>query len=69
MPAAPNALAPDLMSADERLAEIVDILAAGLMRLPARKSTPLSRDSGESSLASWPGQRRHADDDQVGKAS
>ena len=46
----PNPLSPDRMSAPERLAEIAEILAAGLMRLRARKSTPLSPHSGESSL-------------------
>jgi len=45
-----NALKPDLMAADERLSEIAEILAAGLMRLWARQSTPLSADSGEGSL-------------------
>ena len=47
------------MSAAERLAEIADILAAGLIRLRARKSSPLSRDRGESSLDFSPDQRGH----------
>ena len=34
----------------ERLNEIAEILAAGLMRLRAEQSSPLSRDFGESSL-------------------
>jgi hypothetical protein len=34
----------------ERLAEIAEILAAGLMRLRARKSSPKSADCGEISL-------------------
>lgn len=34
----------------ESLAEIAEILAAGLMRLKARKSSGLSADPGESSL-------------------
>lgn len=38
------------MSSAERLAEIADILATGLIRLKSRKSTPLSADRGESSL-------------------
>ena len=46
----PNPLHPRYVSAAERLDEIADILAAGLIRLRARKSTPLSRDRGESSL-------------------
>ena len=44
-----SALHPARMSAAERLAEIAEILAAGLVRLRVRKSTPLSRDCGESS--------------------
>jgi hypothetical protein len=35
---------------NERLAEVAAILAAGLMRLLADKSSGLSADSGESSL-------------------
>lgn len=34
----------------ERLAEIAEILAAGLMRVLARKSSPISADAGERSL-------------------
>ena len=34
----------------ERLAEISEILAAGLMRLRARQSSPLSPDCGDISL-------------------
>src|SRR4051794_14785356 len=45
-----NALRPDLMSSDERLDEVAEILAAGLMRLMSRQSSPLSADLGESSL-------------------
>ena len=45
-----NALNPSHMSANERLAEVADILAAGLMRLRLRQSTPLSQPPGESSL-------------------
>jgi hypothetical protein len=33
-----------------RLSEIAEILAAGLMRLMARKSSPISAEPGESSL-------------------
>jgi hypothetical protein len=55
-----NPLDPCHMTAAERLDEIADILAAGLMRLRARKSTPLSRDSGESSLDFSADQRGHA---------
>jgi hypothetical protein len=56
-----NALSPACLSAAERLAEIADILAAGLMRLRARQSSPLSPHGGESSL-DFPGhQSGHAD--------
>jgi hypothetical protein len=55
-----NALFPEQLSAAERLDEIAEILAAGLMRLRARKSSPLSRDHGESSLDFSPDQRGHA---------
>jgi hypothetical protein len=39
-----------LPTARERIAEIADILAAGLMRLRARKSSQISPDLGEISL-------------------
>ena len=55
-----NALDPRRMSAAERLDEIAEILAAGLMRLRARKSSPLSRDRGESSLDYSPDRSGHA---------
>jgi hypothetical protein len=55
-----NSLHPDRMTAPERLDEIAEILAAGLMRLRARKSSSLSRDHGESSLDFSPDQRGHA---------
>jgi hypothetical protein len=44
------------MTADERLAEIAEILAVGLSRLKARQSSSLSADFGESSL-DCPGQQ------------
>jgi hypothetical protein len=56
-----NALDPDLMSPDERLAEVAGILAVGLIRLRARQSSQLSGDRGESSLDCSPRQRRHVD--------
>jgi hypothetical protein len=40
---------PDI-EASERLIELAEILAAGLMRLQARKSSGLSGQSGENSL-------------------
>ena len=45
-----SALHPDRMTAAERLSELASILAAGLIRLQARKSRQLSEDWGDSSL-------------------
>ena len=45
-----NPLAPEHMSDSERLAELGRILAAGLIRMRARKSSALSADRGESSV-------------------
>jgi hypothetical protein len=56
-----NALAISLMSAAERLDEIADILALGVMRLRARKSSSFSADCGESSLHFTPDQSGAAD--------
>lgn len=65
----PNPLHPRHMTAAERLDEIADILAAGLIRLRARKSSRLSRDRGESSLDFSPDQRGHVSaQDSVGEA-
>ena len=38
------------ISPHARIGEIAEILAAGLMRLMARKSSPISADPGDSSL-------------------
>lgn len=51
-----NALRADGMTTAERLSEVSQILAAGLSRLKARQSSPLSADCGEGSL-DCPGQR------------
>lgn len=56
-----NALHADRMTAAERLDEIAEILAAGLMRLQARKSSHLSPTRGESSLDYAAHQSSHAD--------
>lgn len=57
----PNPLPPDQLTPAERLAELAEILAAGLIRLRAQKSTPLPADCGES-LLDCPGrQSGHAD--------
>jgi hypothetical protein len=51
-----NALRADVMTPAARLAEIAEILAAGLSRLTARQSSAISPDFGESSL-DCPGQQ------------
>jgi hypothetical protein len=43
----PNAASLDHMSATERLDEIAELLAAGLLRARSAKSTALSADRGE----------------------
>ena len=48
------------MSVAERLDEIARILAAGFMRLKARKSSSLSGHGGESSLDFSAGESGHA---------
>jgi hypothetical protein len=45
-----NALDPDRMTADERLRELGEILAAGLMRLRARQLEEQAASTGEVSL-------------------
>jgi len=55
-----NLLHPDLMSPAERLAEIAEILAAGVLRLRARQSSPLLPPTGESSLDCAGDQSGHA---------
>ena len=45
-----NPLKPDRMTAAERLDEVAEVLAAGLMRARARQSSPQSADRGDSSL-------------------
>jgi len=54
-----NALAPDLMTAEDRLAEVAQILAAGLMRL--RRRGPISAaGSGDFRLDFSPERSVHA---------
>jgi hypothetical protein len=55
-----NPLHPSHMSTPERLAEIGEILAAGLIRLRLRQSSRLAADQGESSLHFPPDQSVHA---------
>ncbi len=45
-----NALDPNLVTAAERIEEIAEILAAGLIRLRARQREAEAQRSGESSL-------------------
>ncbi|WP_096701358.1 hypothetical protein [Magnetospirillum sp. 15-1] len=54
-----NALSPDRMTAAERLDEVANILATGLIRLKARKSSRLSADARDSSLDFMAGQSGH----------
>ena len=56
-----NAIQPNQLSADERLNEIAEILATGLMRLRSRKSSPFSARTGESSLDCAAHPSGHAD--------
>ncbi|MDK9723134.1 MAG: hypothetical protein OEL53_18380 [Rhodospirillales bacterium] len=55
-----NALSPNRMSAAERLDEVAEILAVGVMRLVALKSSTLFAHGGESFLDLLPDQSGHA---------
>ena len=55
-----NALAPDLMTADERLTELAQILAAGFMRLRRRESMSVAARSGDFRLDFSPERSVHA---------
>jgi hypothetical protein len=55
-----KALNPAQISPSERITELAEILARGLIRLRAAKSSPLSADDGESSLDFPPDQSGHA---------
>jgi hypothetical protein len=50
----------DQLTAAERLNEVAEILAVGLMRLRARQSSPQSADFGDSSLDCPAHQSGHA---------
>jgi hypothetical protein len=56
----PNPLHPDRTSPAERRAELCRILAAGLIRMMAAKSSFLSANLGESSVDFPPHQSGHA---------
>jgi len=49
------------MTAEERIAELGELLALGLMRLHAPKSSSLSADRGDSFVDFVPDQSSHAD--------
>ena len=56
----PNALGPDRMTPNERLAEVTRILALGLIRLRTRQSRQVSELMGEIPLHIPPAQSGHA---------
>jgi len=56
-----NPLSPDRLNPSERLAELGQLLAAGLVRLHTRKSSPLSADRGDSSVDFLPDRSGPAD--------
>jgi hypothetical protein len=56
-----NGVDPNRLTPAERLDEIAEILATGLMRLRARQSSPLFPHNGESSLDCPAHQSGHAD--------
>ena len=55
-----NGITPDRMTPSERLAELGRILTAGLIRMKAGKSSPLSPNTGESSVDYAPPKSGHA---------
>ena len=59
----------DAAAARERVAEIGEILALGLVRLRARQSSQLSSGRGESSLASLGHQSGHENHERVENSS
>ena len=63
-----NPLKPELMTAAERISEMGEIFARGLVRLRARQSSQLSGDHGESRLHFPADQRGHATPNLGGKA-
>jgi hypothetical protein len=55
-----NQLKPEMMTPDERLAELGEILARGLIRLHAREASPLSADDRDSFVDLPPHRSGHA---------
>ena len=62
----PNPLPPDQMTTDERLAEVCEVLARGVVRLHARQSRQLSDRTGESCLHSGAHRSGHANPNRKG---
>lgn len=62
----PNPLSPDQMAPEERLAEVCEILARGVVRLHARQSRQLSDATGESCLHSSAHRSGHANPNLTG---
>jgi hypothetical protein len=56
-----NPVHPDMLTPIERIEEIAEIVAAGLMRLCSRKSSPLSAVGGDSLLDCAAHPSGHAD--------
>ena len=54
-----NALDPNRLSPTERLAELGHVLAAGLIRMRTRQSSPLSAGQGESPVDLSPAKSGH----------
>jgi hypothetical protein len=63
-----NPLHPDHMTTTERLAEVAEILAAGLVRLRSRQSRRQSDDYGESFVDFTADPSRHATTTEEGEA-
>ena len=57
----PNALHPSRMTAAERIAELGQLLARGLVRLQARNASTLSADRGDCFVDFAAHQSGHAD--------
>jgi hypothetical protein len=56
----PNPLSPESMPPADRIAELCEIVARGLVRLKAQQSRQVSDDRGESSLHFPSNQSGHA---------
>ena len=61
-----NPLHPSRMTAQERIAELAEILSLGLMRVRAAQSTEHSPQSADVGLDSWATPRMCVLDDQSG---